>query len=309
MVTSTHEASHRIFQDRPELLTPVFDLLGVPMSAKASVSVLSVDVTEIQPLERRVDTVLRVEPSDGDAFLLAIETQGRRDNRKATSWSYYVGYLHEKFCLPVLLLVTCTDRRTARWATGPFTCEVGGWTTQSTHPLVLSPDNVPMITDRRTAARNLAMATFSAITHSRNPKAEAILEALFGALQETDPQTALYFSGLLEIGLGDTPARQTWRKLMSFTNFFPGRGTLLEETYLEGQAEGEARGEARGEAKAILRFLEARGISVPKEARDRIAGCTDLDLLNRWLDRTPHVESVDDLFAGDAGPAADKAED
>jgi hypothetical protein len=27
MVTSTHEASHRIFQDRPELLTPVFDLL------------------------------------------------------------------------------------------------------------------------------------------------------------------------------------------------------------------------------------------------------------------------------------------
>ncbi|MER6073245.1 hypothetical protein ABT187_31250 [Streptomyces sp. NPDC001817] len=74
MVTSTHEASHRIFQERPEILTPVFDLLGVPMSAKASVAVLSADVTEIQPLERRVDTVLRVEPSDGDHFLLAVET-------------------------------------------------------------------------------------------------------------------------------------------------------------------------------------------------------------------------------------------
>jgi hypothetical protein len=36
MVTSTHEASHRIFQDRPELLTPVFGLLGIPMSGKAS---------------------------------------------------------------------------------------------------------------------------------------------------------------------------------------------------------------------------------------------------------------------------------
>ncbi|MFJ9731318.1 hypothetical protein ACIRUL_08165 [Streptomyces sp. NPDC101171] len=213
MVTSTHEASHRIFQDRPELLTPVFDLLGVPMSAKASVSVLSADVTEIQPLERRVDTVLRVEPSDGCAFLLAVETQGLRDNRKATSWSY-----------------------------------------------------VPMITDRRTVARNLAMATFSAT--------------------------------------GDTPARQTWRKLMSFTNFFPGRGTLLEETYLEGQAEGEAK----GEAKAILRFLEARGISVPEEARDRIADCTDLGLLNRWLDRTPHVRSVDELFAEDQRTTADQGE-
>ncbi|MEU5095932.1 hypothetical protein [Streptomyces sp. NPDC020996] len=300
MVTSTHEASHRIFQDRPELLTPVFDLLGVPMSAKASVSVLSADVTEIQPLERRVDTVLRVEPSDGNAFLLAIETQRKRDNRKATSWSYYVAYLHEKFSLPVLLLITCTDLCTARWATGPFTCEVGGWTTHCTHPLVLSPANVPVITDRRTAARNLAMATFSAITHSKNPESRAILEALLGALQEADPQTALYFSGLLEIGLGDTPARETWRKLMSFTNFFPGRGTLLEETYLEGQAEGEA--------KAILRFLEARGISVPKAARDRIADCTDLDLLNRWLDRTPHVRSIDELFAEGAETTADRTE-
>jgi hypothetical protein len=95
---------------------------------------------------------------------------------------------------------------------------------------------------------------------------------------------------------------------MSFTNFFPGRGTLLEETYLEGQAKGEARSEAKGEAKAILRFLEVRGITVPKEARERIASCTDLDRLNRWLDRTPHVESVDDLFAEDAGDTADRAE-
>ena len=74
----------------------------------------------------------------------------------------------------------------------------------------------------------------------------------------------------------------------------------MEKAYLEG--------EAKGEAKAVLRFLEARGISVPTEARDRIAGCTDLDLLNRWLDRTPHVESADELFAEDAEDTADRAE-
>lgn len=91
---------------------------------------------------------------------------------------------------------------------------------------------------------------------------------------------------------------------MTFVNYFPGRGTVMEKAYLEG----EAKGEARGEAKAILRFLGARGVSVPQEARDRIADCIDLDLLNRWLDRTPHVESVDELFAEDAGPAADRRE-
>ncbi|MEU1318768.1 hypothetical protein [Streptomyces tibetensis] len=87
---------------------------------------------------------------------------------------------------------------------------------------------------------------------------------------------------------------------MTFVNYFPGRGTVMEKAYLEG--------EARGEAKAILRFLAARGVSVPQEARDRIADCTDLDLLNRWLDRTPHVETVDELFAEDAVPAADRTE-
>ncbi|MDH6625230.1 hypothetical protein M2271_003034 [Streptomyces sp. LBL] len=127
------------------------------------------------------------------------------------------------------------------------------------------------------------------------------LEALAGALHTTDKKTAKYFSGLLEIGLGDTSARQTWRTLMTFTNFFPGRGTLLEETYLEG----EAAGEAKGEAKAILRFLEVRDIPVPDDARERILTCTDLDVLNRWLDRTVTAETVDDLFAGHDEPDGD----
>ncbi|MFD5946234.1 hypothetical protein ACFWAZ_13370 [Streptomyces collinus] len=29
---------------------------------------------------------------------------------------------------------------------------------------------------------------------------------------------------------------------------------------------------------------------------------------NRWLDRTPHVESVDELFAEDAGSTVDRTE-
>ncbi|MFE0513431.1 hypothetical protein [Streptomyces sp. NPDC058964] len=65
MVTSAHEGMHRIFQERPQILTPVFGLPGVPLSAKATVDAGTTDVTETRPLERRVDTVLRVEPSDG----------------------------------------------------------------------------------------------------------------------------------------------------------------------------------------------------------------------------------------------------
>jgi hypothetical protein len=75
MVTSTHETSHRIFQDHPEVLTPVFEALGLPPPAKATIEVLSPDATELKPLERRVDTVLKVEPSEGGGFLIAVEAQ------------------------------------------------------------------------------------------------------------------------------------------------------------------------------------------------------------------------------------------
>jgi hypothetical protein len=53
MVTTTHEVSHRLFQEKPELLTPVFRILGVPLPEKASIDVLTPDTTEIKVLERR----------------------------------------------------------------------------------------------------------------------------------------------------------------------------------------------------------------------------------------------------------------
>lgn len=303
MVTSSHEASHRIFQDRPELLTPVFGLLGVPLPSPATVEVLSPDATEIRPLERRVDSVLRIRPQAGcDDFLLAIEAQGRRDLAKRRSWAYYLGHLGAKHDCPVLLLVTCQDRGTARWATGPFPLGPDGWRTALTvHPLVLGPDNVPLITDPERAAKDLALATFSAMTHGNDPEATAILEALATALGAADGESAEYFTELLEIGLGDSPARATWRKLMSMATYFPGRGTIVEESYLKGMAEGREEGReqgcAAGRAHAVLRLLEKRGIPTLAGTRERITGCTDLEVLDRWLDRALTVTEATEIFA------------
>ncbi len=322
MVTSRHEASHRIFQERPEILGPVFGLLGVPPPAKAIVEVLTPDTTEIRPIERRIDSVLRVEPSDGcDSFLLAIEAQGKRDAGKEASWAYYVAYLQAKYELPVLLLVICQDRATARWAAGPFTCGALGWTALSTHPLVLGPENVPVITDPSVAARDLAMAAFSALTHGRSKDTGAILDALARALRATDKKSADYYSDLLDVGLGNTPAGAEWRELMTFVSYFPGRGTLREQAYFEGKADGKAEGMAEGKAEGraegkaegaaealamaagtVVRLLDRRLVPLPDDARERITACTDLDVLARWLDRAFTVQSVDELFAEDTPP-------
>ncbi|MBZ9643777.1 hypothetical protein [Streptomyces sp. PSKA30] len=285
---------HRIFQERPEILAPVFGVLGVPLSAKATVDVVTTDVTETRPLERRVDTVLRVGPSDGEDFLLAIESQSGKNEAKASSWAYYIAYLQSRFGLPVLLVVVCQDRATAKWAAGPFDCGTRGWTAQRTCPLVAGPNNLPVITDARTAAKNLALAVLSALAHARSPECDAILEAIGRALQElheTDPDTAGYFFEFLEINLGNTPAGEKWRRDMSFVSYFPGRGTVRETAYLEGKAEDRA--------SMILRVLEKHGISVSEETRERITSCTDLDTLTLWFDRSLTATTAEDLFAED----------
>jgi hypothetical protein len=286
MVTSAHEGSHRIFQERPEILTPVFKVLGIALPEKATVDAITTDVTETRPLERRVDTLLRVDPSDGDPFMLAVEAQERRVATKASSWAYYVAYLEAKYDLPVLLLVVCRDRATAKWATGPFGREARGWTAQRTYPLVIGPDNLPKITDRRTAAENPAMAVFSALTHARSPDIDAILEALGGALQSMDKQSAEYCNEFLDVSLGNTPAGDKWRKILSFVSYFPGRGTVRETAYLEGTAE----------ASLILRVLEKHGVPVPEDTRDRITSCTDLEVLTLWFDRALTATRAEDLF-------------
>ncbi|MFE6894150.1 hypothetical protein [Streptomyces sp. NPDC057694] len=296
MVTASHEASHRIFQERPEILAPVFGLLGVPIPAKAKVEVLTPDLTEVRPIERRVDSLLRIEPSEGASFLLAVEAQSKRDDRKGDSWPYYIAYLRTKYRLPVLLLVICRDRPTAAWAAGPFICGVDGWTAQTTHPLVLGPDNVPVITDASVAARDLAMATFSALTHAHSRDVPAILDALARALRATDDKTAQYYIELLDIGLGDTSAGATWRETMSVITYFPGRGSFREEAYLEGKAEGKVEGEVAGLVEAVARVLDRRGVALTDAQRERILACAELDVLHQWLDLAVCVTDADALF-------------
>ncbi|WP_206664012.1 hypothetical protein [Thermomonospora catenispora] len=45
-----------------------------------------------------------------------------------------------------------------------------------------------------------------------------------------------------------------------------------------------------------MRFPEARGLEVSAEVRERIRGCTDLDLLERWIGRAAVVESAGQVF-------------
>ncbi|MFE3060968.1 hypothetical protein ACFXIV_48270, partial [Nocardia sp. NPDC059236] len=190
MVTARHEAAHRIFQERPALLAPTFRLLGVSLPEKPRVEVLTPDVTELEPVERRIDSVLRLSPEKGGTpLLLAIEAQSRPDPRKARNWAYYLSFLESKNECPAYLLVVCQDKATAEWASGPFDLGTDDWSPLTVRPLVLGPGNVPLIVEPEEAEEDLTMATFAAMTHGKSSDAPAILEALASALHRTDPKT------------------------------------------------------------------------------------------------------------------------
>ncbi|MFD4263504.1 hypothetical protein ACFWR9_39335 [Streptomyces sp. NPDC058534] len=94
---------------------------------------------------------------------------------------------------------------------------------------------------------------------------------------------------IVEIGLGEGPGRDYWRHLMAtYTPNFPGSNTIVEEYWLKGRAKGQAEG--------ILHILEVRGIEISDSVRERVADCTDLDVLVSWLDRSLSVAHAEELF-------------
>jgi hypothetical protein len=287
MVSSSHEAMHRIFQEDPKVFARTFRALGFAFDDPVTATVMPTDLTEIRPLERRVDTLLKLEDDKGGGILLAVEAQGKKEAKKDGSWTYYLAHLYEKYKLPPVLLVVCQDRRTAIWAASPVRIGPPQCTSLIMRPLVLGPHNVPLITDPAEAARDVPLATLSAVTHAKEPGADAILKTLASAMKTLDETTAALFSDLTELGLGDTPAGQTWRKLMAI-DLSLLHGPTSQRLRAEGRAEGEAR--------AILRLLDQRGIEVPDDIRERITGCLDLDTLEVWLTRTLTVTSAQELF-------------
>jgi predicted transposase/invertase (TIGR01784 family) len=75
----------------------------------------------------------------------------------------------------------------------------------------------------------------------------------------------------------------------------------LAEAIAEGESRGEARGEARGlaegRAQSLITILVARGLDPSEDLRRRIAACTDLATLERWIARAIAAKSADEAIS------------
>lgn len=304
VVSSSHEALHRIFHHDSEMLSKTFRTLGLALPTPDTVSVVSGDVTEIRPLERRIDTLLRCETVDGEAYLVLVEAQRSCDDDKTYSWMYYIAYLADRYKLPVLLLVVCQDKRVARWASQPFKRGAGAWAALALRALVVGPHNVPAVVDEEEARHDVLLTLFSVLTHANDTGIDAILRALASALKTMEDEEKAYdLAELTLIGLDDTPAGAIWRQMMamdlsfyrsSFSRQLIAEG--LAEGRVEGRAEGRAVGLAEGRGEAVLRVLDKRGVAISAEQRACVEACTDLDQLDLWLDRAVTAADASEVF-------------
>ncbi len=286
-------------------------VLGVQVPSPERVSVLNVDLTDIEPLERRADSVLKVEflvEGSAGSYIVLIESQTERDDERRRRWPYYIAHLHDKYRCPVVLVVVSSKASTAKWAREPIRIGLPDLISMAVFPAALGPDNVPPVTDVAEASRDVPYAVFSACANSRGPQLHGILEALAAALDTIDTETATVLAEFTEAGLDGTTGQQIWRALMAIKTFpyvselrsqgrEEGRQEGLQEGRQEGLQEGRQAGRQAGQAEAILRILDKRGIAVADASRQRIEACSDMDTLGTWLDRSLTATDVSELFA------------
>ncbi|GHF91473.1 hypothetical protein ACFFSH_19060 [Streptomyces filamentosus] len=305
MVNPPHEAMHHIFRHDLHLFSRLKGVLGLPLPTVVDAVVLPNDLTETKPVERRVDTLLRLDSAQEGSLLLAIEAQGKKDPAKPASWAYYVSYLWTKYGLPTALLVVCQDRATAEWAARPVVSGPAYMPTLSVRPVVVGPHNMPFITDPATAAEDLALTALSAITHASDPDIGGILKALSTALRDVPESVADPIIEFTAQGLSKRPAQEIWRTLVAVDLSFY-KSYLSEELRDEGRVEGRAE----GRADAILLVLEQRGLDVPAAVRARVTSCDDPELLRLWLARAVTVATAEEIFeTGTVEPGEADAEE
>jgi len=146
------------------------------------------------------------------------------------------------------------------------------------------------VTDHAAAAANPELAVLSAIAHGGDELERALAVGQAGlsaveALGKVDAERAVIYFDLIRAALSDA-ARKAIDAMISQKYEFQSDFALR---YI-------AEGKAEGRASSVIGVLEARGIVLTAEARARILGCTDLDVLDDWVRRAVRVEYAEELI-------------
>jgi hypothetical protein len=177
-----------------------------------------------------------------------------------------------------VLLVISPKTGVAGWARKPIPLGHPGLVLQ---PLVLGPEEVPVLTDAQ-AAPAPELAVLSAAVHGPGPDGPKVFEAFLDCMKTVDAERA---QGLMDEVLAVLPraARNLLEGMMK-TETGEYKSELFRQVVHESQAD------------FVLAMLSSRGVAVPDDARTRIVECPDRDQLVEWGKRAATADSIEDVF-------------
>jgi hypothetical protein len=113
--------------------------------------------------------------------------QLRPDRRKHLSWPAYLATARARLGCPAMLLVICPESRVAAWARQSISLGHPGLVLT---PLVLGPEEVPVLTapEANTAAPELAVV--SAVVHGAGPDGAKVLATMLDTFEKIEPELA-----------------------------------------------------------------------------------------------------------------------
>ena len=284
MASLLHEAVVELLRNRPRLSLELLDRAD-PLSGASRVllgqegQVESVDLGDAKPLERAADFVASF--STGELGLRVItEVQLAPDPDKRRSWPGYVAVSWARSGIPTRLLVLTLDQEVARWAQQPI--DVGHFVF---HPLVAGPDLIPLLANADAARRSPELAVLAVRAHLHRAEVANIAAAALRAVSTLDEARARFYSELVLQWL-PAAARAILEASMD----------IKTEFISDWSREKIAQGQAQGRAEALLRVLAARGIAVDEADAQRIRSCSDIALLDSWIERAVSVRAAKNLF-------------
>ncbi|WP_437304476.1 hypothetical protein [Sorangium sp. So ce388] len=298
MPSVTHEALVELFKNRPTLAAEMLhDALGQPIPAFTEARVESSDLAEIVPSDRRADVivVLLVGEQQRPAMAIVVEVQLGVDPDKPYVWPVYVSQTRARHRCPTWLLAVTVDAEIARWCARPIEMGHPGLTLT---PLVLGPAGVPVVTDAEQARAAPEVVVLSAMAHGQEEVGEAIGVAFLGAAAGLDEERRAVYWDLVLSSL-NAAARRTLEAMMKSGYEFQSEfaRSYVAKGVEKGRKEGREQGILEAKAHDVLAFLEARGLEVPAEVRERVLASTDVAELDRWIRGAASVGDARELLA------------
>jgi hypothetical protein len=287
-----HEGPLDLVRQHPEIAVEFAQGAGIKLPGEIAVSLAPTDMSEVVPVQYLADMVVLISDAATSEPVLAviIEPQLRDSETKRYSWPVYVTTARRiAKCPAAVLVVLCPDPAEAAKCRRLIRTGHPGF---DLAPIVIDSGGPPGRDGAGGPYLTVFAASMGGIDMGSEPGARRVLDAMASA--EVSDADRLRMTAII-LRLASDAARQILEAMMTTSEY---EKTFVERIHDQGIAEGEAKGKAEGKAEDVLKLLDARGLSLSKEQRQRVTSCTDPAQLDLWFERAITVRTVAEVFAG-----------